>query len=80
MKIKYVFEFIEEQGSKHMVVRETKDEIIERINKLAKNLAQEDKAYKKYIIRNKNNHNLIIKGINDLVGSFVNIIEIRKVK
>lgn len=78
MTVKYVFEFIEEQADKHVVIRETRDEVIDRINKLAKNLAQEDKAYKEYIIRNKNNHNLIIKGINDLVGEFVNIIEIRR--
>ena len=77
MKVRYVFEFIEEQTDGHMLVRETRDEVIDRINKLAKNLAQEDKAYEKYIIRNKNNHNLIIKGINALVGEFVNIIEIR---
>lgn len=77
MTVKYVFEFIEEYADGHMLVRETRDEVIDRINKLAKNLAQEDKAYKKYIIRDKNNHNLIIKGINDLVGEFINIIEIR---
>ena len=33
---------------------------------------------KKYIIRKKNDHDLIIKGINDLIGDFVNIIEIKK--
>lgn len=77
MTVRYVFEFIEEQTDGHMLVRETRDEVIDRINKLAKNLMKDNKDYQKYIIRNKNNHSLIIKGINDLVGSFVNIIEIR---
>ena len=62
----------------HVLVRETRDEVIERINNLAKDLAQDDKTYKKYIIRKKNDHDLIIKGINDLIGDFVNIIEIKE--
>ena len=78
MATKYVFEFVEEQSDRHVLVRETRDEVIERINNLAKDLAQDDKTYKKYIIRKKNDHDLIKKGINDLIGDFVNIIEIKK--
>ena len=78
MTAKYVFEFVEEQSDGHKLVRETRDDIIERINNLAYDLAQDDKTYKQYIIRRKKDHDLIIKGINDLIGNFVNIIEIKK--
>ena len=47
MTTKYVFEFVEEQSDRHVLVRETRDEVIERINNLAKDLAQDDKTYKK---------------------------------
>lgn len=77
MATKYVFEFVEEQSDRHVLVCETRDKVIERINNLAKDLAQDDKTFKQYIIRRKKDHDLIIKGINDLIGDFVNIIEIR---
>lgn len=42
MAVKYVFEFVEElSDNKHMVVRETRDEVIDRINNIAKDLAQD---------------------------------------
>ena len=77
MAVKYVFEFVEElSDNKHMVVRETRDEVIDRINNMAKDLAQDDKTYKQYIIRRKKDHAQIIKGINDLIGEYLNTIEI----
>ena len=46
MTTKYVFEFVEEQSDRHVLVRETRDEVVEHINNLAKDLAQDDKTYK----------------------------------
>ena len=69
--------FFEEQSGRHILVSRTRDEVIERINSLAKYLAQNDKTYKQYIIRRKKDHELIKIGINALLGDFVSTDKIR---
>lgn len=70
---KDVFVFVEENSNSNDVVKENRTDVVDRINNIVNDLILDDKNYKQFLITNVNDDNKIIKGINELIGTFIEL-------
>lgn len=70
---KDVFVFVEENSNSNDVVKENRTNVVDRINNIVNDLILDDKNYKQFLITNVNDDNKIIKGINELIGTFIEL-------
>jgi translation initiation factor 2 beta subunit (eIF-2beta)/eIF-5 len=73
MKFEDTFVFVEENSNSNDVVEETRLDIVDRINDIVKDLIQDDKSYESFLIKDIFNNTKIIEGINEFIGTFVEI-------
>jgi translation initiation factor 2 beta subunit (eIF-2beta)/eIF-5 len=73
MKFEDTFVFVEENSNSNDVVEETRLDIVDRINDIVKDLMQDDKSYEDFLIKDIFNNAKIIEGINEFIGTFVEI-------
>jgi translation initiation factor 2 beta subunit (eIF-2beta)/eIF-5 len=73
MKFEDTFVFVEENSNSDDVVEETRLDIVDRINDIVKDLIQDDKSYESFLIKDIFNNTKIIEGINEFIGTFVEI-------
>ena len=73
MKFEDTFVFVEENSNSNDVVEETRLDIVDRINDIVKDLMQDDKSYEDFLIKDIFNNTKIIEGINEFIGTFVEI-------
>jgi len=70
---KDVFIFVEENSNSNDVVKENRTDVIDRINNIVNDLVLDDKNYKEFLITNVNDDKQIIKGINEFIGTFIEL-------
>ena len=70
---KNVFVFVEENSSSNDVVKENRADVVDRINNIVNDLILDDKNYKRFLITNVNDDNKIIAGINEFIGTFMEL-------
>ena len=70
---KDVFVFVEENSNTNDVVKENRTDVVDRINNIVNDLVLDDANYKQFLITNVNDDNKIIKGINELIGTFMGL-------
>lgn len=73
MKFEDTFVFVEENSNSNDIVEETRLDIVDRINDIVKDLMQDDKSYEDFLIKDIFNNVKIIEGINEFIGTFVEI-------
>ena len=70
---KDVFVFVEENSNSNDVVKENRTDVVDRINNIVNDLILDDANYKQFLITNVNDDNKIIKGINEFIGTFIEL-------
>lgn len=70
---KDVFIFVEENSNSNDVVKENRTDVIDRINNIVNDLVLDDENYKQFLITNVNDDKQIIKGINEFIGTFIEL-------
>lgn len=70
---KDVFIFVEENSNSNDVVKENRTDVVDRINNIVNDLVLDDKNYKQFLITNVNDDKQIIKGINEFIGTFIEV-------
>ena len=70
---KDVFVFVEENSNSNDVVKENRTDVVDRINNIVNDLVLDDKNYKQFLITNDNDDKQIIKGINEFIGTFIEV-------
>ena len=70
---KDVFVFVEENSSSNDVVKESRTDVVDRINNIVNDLILDDESYKQFLITNVNDDNKIIAGINEFIGTFMEL-------
>lgn len=70
---KDVFVFVEENSNSNDVVKENRTDVVDRINNIVNDLILDDKNYKEFLITNANDDKQIIKGINEFIGTFMEL-------
>ena len=71
--VKDVFVFVEENSNSNDVVKENRTDAVDRINNIVNDLILDNKNYKQFLITNVNDDNKIIKGINEFIGTFMEL-------
>ena len=69
----FVFVFVEENSNSNDVVKENRTDVVDRINNIVNDLILDDANYKQFLITNVNDDNKIIKGINEFIGTFMEL-------
>ena len=65
--------FVEENSNSNDVVKENRTDVVDRINNIVNDLILDDANYKQFLITNVNDDNKIIKGINEFIGTFMEL-------
>lgn len=70
---KDVFIFVEENSNSNDVVKENRADVVDRINNIVNDLMLDDQSYDQFLITNIDDDAKIIKGINEFIGTFIEI-------